>query len=255
MKLPWLTFGLLTLMTSHPASTHAQEEEWAVHDMNRPLPPVVEPKSEEELAESAKAPEDAVILFDGTDLSQWQKPNGEPAGWRIVDGAMEVVPDSGSIQTKRGFGSCKLHIEWKTPENVEGEGQDRGNSGVFLMNQYEIQVLDTLENRTYADGMAGAVYGQNPPLANALRPAGQWQYYDIEFHAPKFGDNGEVLEKARFSVKLNGIPVQENFELDGATVHGKRASYKPHPDKLPIGLQDHGSPVQFRNIWVQPLAD
>jgi hypothetical protein len=229
----------------------AQAQEWAVHAMDRPKPPVVEVGPAP--AEPAAPPSDATVLFDGKDLSAWQSDNGGDAPWRVVEGAMEVVAGSGGIHTRAGFGDVQLHIEWRAPTPPESEGQDRGNSGVFLMGFYEVQVLDSYQNETYADGQAAAVYGQHPPLANAMRPPGEWQVYDIVFHRPRFAAGGTVESPTRVTVFHNGVLVQNNVELMGRTVHRERARYEPHEDALPLGLQDHGAPVQFRNIWVRPL--
>jgi hypothetical protein len=203
------------------------------------------------LAASSKAPAKATILFDGTDLSKW-----EPSEWKVENGYVKVV-HKGNLVTKDSFGSCRLHLEWANDVPPPNADQNSGNSGVFLMSQYEIQVLDTYENKTYADGMAGAVYSQNPPAANALRPSGQWQYYDIEFHRPVFDAKGALVKPATVTVDLNGIRIQDKFPIEGMTGPPPRNGYKAHPDKLPLYLQDHGSfvPVRYRNVWILPLAD
>lgn len=225
-------------------------EKWAIHDPTRPLPPVVDPGP---ARLPAPAPSDAIVLFDGTGLSEWEDSKGEPARWKVESGWLEVVAKTGSIRTKRAFGDCQLHIEWTAPAVVSGEGQGRGNSGVFLMNTYEVQVLDSYENRTYADGMAGAIYGQYPPLVNACRKPGEWQSYDIVFRRPRFDAEGKLVSPARMTVFHNGVLIQDNVELLGPTSHKIRLPYKAHPDKLPLSLQDHGNPVRFRNIWLRPL--
>jgi hypothetical protein len=166
---------------------------------------------------------------------------------------MEVVKDTGAIRTKRGFGDCQLHVEWATPSPAVGSDQDRGNGGVFLMDTYEVQVLDSYDSRTYADGMAGAIYGQYPPLVNASRKPGEWQTYDIVFHAPRFDERGSLLAPARMTVFHNGVLVQDNEELTGPTAHKARPPYKAHADKMPLSLQDHGHPVRYRNIWIRAL--
>jgi hypothetical protein len=218
--------------------------------MNRPRPPVVAPGVENHLP-----PADAIVLFDGTDLSAWRSSkDGGNAKWKIQDGYMEVVRDTGDIQTRQAFGSCQLHIEWAAPEVVKGSGQGRGNSGVFLMGRYEVQVLDSYENDTYPDGQAAAIYGQKPPLVNACRKPGQWQTYDIIFHAPVFQD-GRLEKPATVTVLHNGVLVQDHWEIQGTTFHKQRAAYQPHPDKLPLRLQDHGDLVRFRNIWIRPLDE
>jgi hypothetical protein len=224
----------------------------------QPLPPVVTPG---EGAGFAAPPSDAVVLFDGSEESfkaNWTDTKGNPSQWRIVDGALESVKRAGYIQTKGNFGSCQLHIEWAAPAKVSGDGQGRGNSGVFLMGQYEIQVLDSYDNQTYADGQAGALYGRSKPLVNASRKPGEWQSYDIIFHRPVFDEQGKVVRRATFTVFHNGVLIQDHVVLSGGTGWmGPHAAseYKAHPDKLPISLQDHGNPVRFRNVWIRELND
>jgi hypothetical protein len=249
---------ILSTVLAAPASRHspqspaqrAELEKWAIHDLNRPLPSVVDPGA---AGPPAAAPSDAVVLFDGKDLTQWEDNQGGPAKWKVEDGCLEVVTKTGSIRTKKGFGDCQLHIEWATPSLVSGEGQERGNSGVFLMDTYEVQVLDSYGNRTYADGQAAAIYGQYPPLVNACRKPGEWQTYDIVFHRPRFGGDGKLLEPARMTVFHNGVLVHDNDVLTGPTAHKARPPYKAHADKLPLSLQDHGNPVRYRNIWLREL--
>ncbi len=225
---------------------------WLIHDVNRPAPPVVTPGTL-----STEAPSDAIVLFDGIDLSEWMDPNGNPTKWVMGDGYMECVKGSGYIQSKRKFGSCQLHIEFATPAVVKGNGQGRGNSGVFLMAHYEIQVLDSYSNKTYPDGQCAALYGRAVPLVNACRGPGQWQSYDIIFHRPIFKGK-KVVRKPTFTVLHNGVLVQDHVELQGGTGwKGPHAisDFVPHEDRLPIMLQDHGNPVRYRNIWVRGLAD
>ncbi len=224
---------------------------WPVHSLDRPQPPVVDPGP---ARLPVPPPSDAIVLFDGNDLSQWQSQDGTPAKWVVKDGYMEVAPGAGTITTKRGFGDVQLHIEWATPTPPKGAGQERGNSGVFLMGLYEIQVLDSYRNDTYADGQAAAVYGQAPPLVNASRPPGEWQTYDIVFHRPRFASDGAVRDSARVTVFHNGVLVHDNTVIVGRTAHAKRARYEPHADALPLVLQDHGNPVRFRHIWIRELA-
>ncbi len=197
-------------------------------------------------------PSDAIILFDGSDLSEWVGEKNHKAQWKIEKGYMEVVKDAGNIRTKQEFGSFQLHIEWSTPLEITGSGQDRGNSGVFLMSRYEVQVLDSYNNQTYPTGMAAAIYSQNPPLVNASHAPGDWQSYDIIFHRPIFKDN-RVVKPATATVFQNGILVQDNFEIMGPTVFKKVPKYQVHPDKQPIMLQEHENPVRFRNIWIREL--
>ncbi len=227
---------------------------WMVHDTNRPVPPVVTPGDK-----AGDAPSDAVVLFDGKDLSQWEssKKPGAPAPWNMGEGYFETVKDAGQIRSKQKFGSCQVHIEFATPEKVAGSSQGRGNSGVFLMNRYEVQVLDSYKNRTYADGQCGALYGRAVPLVNVCRGPGQWQSYDIIFHRPIFKGNN-VVREATFTVFQNGVLIHDNVALEGATgwinAHAV-TSYEPHGDKDSLALQDHGNPVRFRNIWVRELKD
>jgi Domain of Unknown Function (DUF1080) len=201
------------------------------------------------------APSDAIVLFDGTDLSKWvsQKDGKTPAAWDVVEGAMQVKPKMGGIQSRDVFGSVQLHIEFAAPTVVKGTGQGRGNSGVFLMNTYEIQVLDSYENKTYFHGQAGSIYKQHTPLVNPIRKPGEWNVYEIVFHAPKFDEDGKLLKRATFTAFLNGVLVQDHVEVMGVTAHDRPPYYEKHADKLPIGLQDHGDLVRFRNIWVRPL--
>ena len=221
-----------------------------IHDTTRAQPPVVDPGP---APPSAPVPSDAVVLFNGRDLSQWKAGDGGPPAWKIEDGYMEVVAGSGGITTMRGFGDCQLHIEWAAPVPPAGSGQNRGNSGVFLMGRYEVQVLDSYGNVTYPDGQAAAMYGQYPPLVNASRPPGEWQSYDIVFRRPRFNERGELIAPARITVMHNGVLVQDAVILTGATAHRQRPRYSAHADRLPIALQDHASPVRFRNIWVRDL--
>ncbi len=205
-----------------------------------PEVPVVEP------GEPGQPPSDAVVLFDGTDLSQWN--GGEK--WQIQDGY--AIAKGGGLTTKQPFGSCQLHLEWASPEKIEGSGQGRGNSGVYLMGHYEVQILDSYHNPTYPDGQAGAVYKQHPPLVNASRKPGEWQTYDIIFNAPQFKD-GKLAKPASVTVLHNGVLVQNHFELTGGTFWHKPPSYTPHEDKLPLHIQFHRNPVRFRNIWIREL--
>jgi hypothetical protein len=217
---------------------------WPVHCTNRPQPAVVRPADEC----ARTAPSDAVVLFDGTDLKQWRReawPDDEDKSaeprWKIENGYMEIVPRSGSLFTRQAFGDCQIHIEWATPAQVQGSGQGRGNSGVFLAGHPEIQVLDSHRNATYADGSAAALYGMAPPLVNASRPPGEWQSYDIIYVAPRFNERREVAQPARYTVFHNGILVHHAVAVSGNTV------------ECVLGLQDHLNPVRYRNIWVRPL--
>jgi hypothetical protein len=228
----------------------------AIHDRSRPQPPIVDPGSASTQQQPGRPPSDAIVLFDGKDLSRWRNQKGDgPAPWKVSDGYFEVVKGAGIIQTAQSFGSCQLHLEWASPQPAEGRDQDRGNSGVYLMMQYEIQILDSYQNETYPDGQAAAVYGQYPPLANASRPPGEWQSYDIAFRAPRFDAGGKLLRPARVTVFHNGVLVQDAVELTGPTEHKARPPYEAHPDELPLFLQDHGHPVRFRNVWIREIAD
>jgi len=221
---------------------------YRVHDSNRPQPRVVTPG--ERLGDP---PSDAIILFDGTDLSNWvSSKDGGPARWKVENGYMEVVAGTGDIQTKEHFGDCQLHIEWMAPAEVKGESQGRGNSGVFMMGLYEIQVLDCYQNPTYADGTTAAIYGQYPPLVNACRKPGEWQTYDIIWEAPRF-EGDKLIRPAYVTVLHNGIVVHNHVELLGPTGHRTLPKYRPHPPVGPLRLQDHGNPVRFRNIWYRVL--
>src|SRR5437764_1162336 len=226
--------------------------EYPIHSTVRPQPRVVDPGPYPGLR---PPPSDATVLFDGASLTAWRSATdvNQPARWKVSDGWMEVVPGTGNIATVEGFGDVQLHVEWVAPLAVEGDGQDRGNSGVFLMSTYEIQVLDSYENPTYADGAVAAIYGQCPPIVNASRPPGEWQTCDVIFHRPRFDRSGDVIQKARMTILFNGILVQDNVELTGPTAHKDRPPYKPHADRLPLILQDHHDLVRFRNIWVREL--
>ncbi|RYY31628.1 MAG: DUF1080 domain-containing protein [Chitinophagaceae bacterium] len=202
---------------------------------------------------ASDAPSDAIILFDGKDASKWKAKDGGAVKWTVENGAITVKAGTGEISTKEGFGDCQLHIEWRTPAEVKGDGQGRGNSGIFLMGKYELQVLDSYNNKTYVNGQAASIYKQLPPMVNASRPPGEWQTYDIVFTAPRFYENGSVKSQARITVIHNGVLVQNNATLQGSTQYIGLASYEKHGDKEPILLQDHGNPVSFRNIWIRNL--
>jgi hypothetical protein len=195
--------------------------------------------------ENNSAPSDAIVLFDGTDMSQWE--GGE--SWEVKDG-YAIVRKNG-VQSKQKFGDCQLHLEFATPEKVEGNGQGRGNSGIYFMGKYELQILDSFDNPTYFDGQCGAIYKQSPPMVNACRKPGEWQSYDVIFNAPKFAEDGSVMQPAYITVFHNGIVVHNHFELTGGTFWDQPAHYEKHADKLPIHLQFHGNPTKFRNIWIR----
>jgi hypothetical protein len=227
--------------------------EWHVHDGKRPQPRVIDPGTASTQARPGRPPSDAIVLFDGTDTNRWVGRDGAEVQWKVENGYMEVVPRTGSITTKDQFGDCHLHIEWASPAVVKGSSQGRGNSGVFLMGKYEIQVLDSYDNITYADGHNGAIYGQYPPLVNVCRGPGEWQTYDIFFVAPRF-EGDELVSPAYITVVHNGVLIHHHQEIQGPTGHKTVASYdSPHGPTGPIMLQDHGDLVRFRNIWVRPI--
>jgi hypothetical protein len=232
-----------------------------------PVPPVVS-------APAGGVPSDAIVLFNGTSLENWEPAKAENPMWRVENGAMVVVsgkasaeqaaqtaatpgrrPDSkyGGIRTKRDFADVQVHVEFRTPAEVKGKGQGRGNSGIFLMGLYEVQVLDSFDNPTYVNGQLGSIYKQRPPLVNPARPPGEWQAYDIVFVAPRFAADGSLASPARLTVFLNGVLVQHDVVLTGPTEYRGQPKYFPHAARLPLELQDHGNPVAFRNIWVREL--
>ncbi|HET9825003.1 MAG TPA: DUF1080 domain-containing protein [Chitinophagaceae bacterium] len=233
------------------AATSAQVREGGdpkLSEVWQPEPRVVTPGKT-----SQDAPSDAIVLFNGKDLSQWQDAKGGSAKWKVQDGYMQVAPGTGIIQTKRAFGDCQLHIEWRTPDTVRGEGQGRGNSGIFFMGLYELQVLDNYHNRTYSNGQAGSIYKQSMPLVNVCRPPGEWQTYDIIFTTPRFNSDSTLNSPARITVFQNGVLVQNNFSLWGSTQYIGIPVYNMHAGKLPLALQDHGNTVRYRNIWIREL--
>jgi hypothetical protein len=235
-----------------PDDTHP----WAIHDRNRPQPVRVAPGTSSTAQQPGQPPADAIVLFDGTpaSLERWvsNRKEGGPAKWVIRDGALECVAKTGDIRTVDEFGDCQLRIEWAAPARIEGSSQGRGNSGIFLLGLVEVQVLDNYDNPTYADGFAASVYGVNPPLANALRPPGEFQVIDIVFRRPVY-DGDRVLDPGYVTVFCNGVLVQDHTPLEGPTGHMKRTKVGPLPAKGPLKLQDHGNPVRFRNIWYRPL--
>ncbi len=255
MKNPlFMAAGLL--VASSAALQAAPDPNWLGHDRERPLPAVVTPGSPSTQEQPGTPPSDATVLFDGKDTSAWVAMNGSPTKWVVKDGALECVPGSGFIRSLQSFGDCQLHVEWSAPLPVKGDSQGRGNSGVFFgYDRYEIQVLDSYNNKTYADGSAASIYGQYPPLVNASLPPGQWQTYDLIWTAPRFDAEGQLLSKAYVTVIHNGVLVQNNVEFTGPDPWIGRPPYKAHPERLPIAFQDHGNPVRFRNIWVRELGN
>ena len=236
------------ILCASPAASQSHTR-WKIHDMTRPVPAKVEAS----VKLPVPPPSDAVVLFDGSDLSSWRAADGSAAKWIIKEGSLAAVPGGGAVQTRDGYGDIQLHIEWAAPTPGHGKGQGRGNSGVFLMGKYEIQVLDSHENTTYPDGQAAAVYGQYPPLVNASLPAGEWQSYDIFFTAPRFADDGSLTAPAHMTVVHNGVLVHNDVELAGPTRFIGEPSYEAHPLEQPLQIQDHANPVSFRNIWIREL--
>ncbi|MDX1951984.1 MAG: DUF1080 domain-containing protein [Verrucomicrobiota bacterium] len=227
---------------------------WHVHDGDRPAPKVVTPG--ETFSHNAAPPSDAVVLFNGKDFSKWQKGGGEAPAWKIENGYMEVVGKSGSIRTKDKFADFQLHLEFATPSVVDGSSQGRGNSGILFNGIYEVQVLDSYNNPTYPDGQAGALYGQSPPLANASKPPGQWQSYDIIFESPRWDKDGKIMKKAAVTVIHNGVILHHRKEYTGNTPHRANGNYdRPHAPEVFIELQDHNNPTRFRNIWLRQIGE
>jgi hypothetical protein len=235
-----LTGALLVLMLPGMAAADAAPEDTEVWE---PEPKLVAP---------GPPPGDAVVLFDGSDLSAWQHEGGRDAEWVVGDGWFEVKPGTGDLLTRQVFGDCQLHVEWSAPERVAGDGQGRGNSGIFLQQRYEVQVLDSWNNRTYSNGQAASIYKQSMPLVNASRPPGQWQTYDIVYRAPRFTEGGALVAPASLTVLHNGVLVQDHVELAGPTVYIGEPVYSAH-GRDALRLQDHDNPVRFRNIWIRPL--
>jgi hypothetical protein len=212
-----------------------------------PVPPVVTP------GDGAQPPGDAIVLFNGKNLDGWTAENGNPAGWDVTGGILTVKPGSGSIRTTKRFSDCQLHVEWRSPSVVTGDGQGRGNSGIYLQSRYEIQVLDSYNNPTYSNGQAGSVYKQSIPLVNASRKPGEWQSYDIIYTAPRFNPDSTLRTPASVTVLQNGVLIQNHTEIKGATVYIGQPKYTYHAFQQPLLLQEHGNPVSFRNIWVREI--
>jgi len=231
----------LTLLSVSPKTSAAEPQ--------GEIPP---PKEEPRVIDPGPPPSDAIVLFDGKDLSKWNSEKNGPAKWEVKDG-VATVNGTGSISTRQEFGDCQLHVEWATPEKVEGEGQGRGNSGILLQGRYEVQVLDSYINKTYYHGQAGAIYKQYAPLVNACRKPGEWQTYDIIFHAPSFDADSKLEKPGTVTVLQNGILVQDNVEIKGTTGPAGAPKYQAHPLKQALMLQDHHNPVRYRNIWIREL--
>jgi len=223
--------------------------EWRVHDIKRPAPKVVAPGKT-----ASDAPADAIVLFDGKNTDAFVGKEGAPCQWKVENGELFVF--GGDIWTKEKFGDCQIHLEWQSQPNTKGNSQKKGNSGIFIQNLYEVQILDCYNNPTYADGHAGSIYGQTPALVNAVRPPGEWQVYEVLFTAPKVKD-GKVTEPAYVTIIINGIVVQNHTAIMGPTRHKQATSYEGVTgEKAPIRFQDHKNdpPVKFRNIWIRPLS-
>lgn len=241
-------FPILLLISTFGAIAQTHIGDPKLTELWTPVPSIVTPGKT-----AQDAPSDAIVLFNGKDLSGWNGEKGKTPGWMVSDGAVTVVKGSGMITSKQSFGDCQIHIEWRAPSVVKGEGQGRGNSGIFLMGKYELQVLDNYNNKTYSNGQAASIYKQLIPLANACREPGEWQTYDVVFTAPRFGSTGTLQSAARITVIHNGVLVQNNATLWGGTEYIGIPEYKPHGTKEPISLQDHGDAISFRNIWVREL--
>jgi hypothetical protein len=237
-----MVFVTIAALAQEEITDPAATEVWS------PVPAVITP------GEGTLPPSDAIVLLgQDNDLSQWVAADGGKVKWDMKDGVLTVKKKTGGIATKNYFGDCQLHVEWRSPAEVKGESQGRGNSGVFLMGKYEVQVLDNYNNRTYSNGQASSIYKQHIPLVNACRPPGVWQEYDIIWKAPVFDEDGSVFKPAYITVIHNGVLVQNHVEIKGTTDYIGIQTYKPHADRLPISLQDHGNPVSYRNIWVRDL--
>lgn len=239
---------LATIAIAFTSKSQNRSGDPALTEVWTPVPTIIQPGKT-----ASDAPSDAIVLFNGKDFSSFTADQGKKVEWTLDNGSMTVKPGSGAIFTKQEFGDCQLHIEWRTPSVVKGEGQGRGNSGIFLMGRYELQVLDNYKNVTYSNGQAGSIYKQHMPLVNACRQPGEWQTYDIIFTAPRFSSNGRLESPARITVLHNGVLVQNNTTLWGATEFIGIPEYRPHKSKEPIMLQDHGDLVSFRNIWIREL--
>ncbi|MBI4909642.1 MAG: DUF1080 domain-containing protein [Acidobacteria bacterium] len=249
--------GYRTSPTGYSDTPVLPGQKWKVHDIDRPKPRVVTPGTESSQERPGLQPSDAVVLFNGKDLAQWgviKRGSSElqPAGWKVENGYMEIVPGSGTIETREKFGDIQLHLEWSAPVTPSGDSQWRANSGVLIMGLYEVQVLDCYNNPTYADGQAASIYGQWPPLVNACRKPGEWQVYDIVFEAPKFA-NGKLVKPAYETVFHNGVLMHNRQEVIGRMAHRVVGTYAPHEAELPLALQDHDVPLRYRNIWARRL--
>lgn len=254
-----MTYSRMTLFAAGGAAglfalACAQQDTgtWAVHDMNRPQPAVVTPGMTATDTAAGTAPSDAVVLFDGTNLDAFRT-GGGAAAWKVENGIASV--QGGDLHTRKDFGDCQLHLEWRVPADFAGDGQNGGNSGIFFNDKYEIQILNGYENTTYPDGSGGSFYGQHPPLVNPCRPKGDWNTFDIIYTSPRWNEDGSLASPGRATVLFNGVLVQNNQAFTGTTVHGDTTKYGSPHGPGPIRIQDHTDPLQFRNIWVRPLGN
>ncbi|MCC7492081.1 MAG: DUF1080 domain-containing protein [Fimbriimonadaceae bacterium] len=260
ITMAWWATGLLGLLVAACALGQLGYQDtpmlpggqWHVHDGTRPQPPVIDAGLPSTNDQVGKAPSDAVVLFDGSNLDRWRNDKGATPAWKIEDGVLVCAKGGGQITTRDTFGDCQVHLEWAAPTPPSGSGQGRGNSGLFFCGRYEIQILDCYQSQTYPDGQTAALYGQFPPLVNACRPPGQWQSYDVIWTAPKFANN-QLVAPAAVTMLHNGVLVHNHTALLGGTSHRGLAKYHPHDPVGPLALQDHGNPVRFRNIWVRPI--
>ncbi|MCW3464728.1 3-keto-disaccharide hydrolase [Chitinophaga nivalis] len=242
-----LLVSACTMLSLSALAQNSQQMKPADTEVWEPVPKVIVSGTA-----TCSAPDDAIILFDGKSLQQWENEKGGTPQWQVKNGALTVVKGAGMIKTKQQFEDFQLHIEWRTPAVVDGEGQGRGNSGVFLQEYYELQVLDSYNNRTYSNGQAGSFYKQKIPLVNASKKPGEWQTYDVIWTAPRFHADGSLQSPARATVLQNGVLVQNNVTLEGQTQYIGKPFYEKHGPKS-IALQDHGNPVSYRNIWIRTL--
>lgn len=243
--------GYRTSPTGYNDTPYLPDGKWRVHDIARPRPPVVTPATK-----PGDAPSDAIVLFDGKNLDAWVGRKGRETtkpSWKIENGYIEATHEAGSLETKESFGDVQIHLEWATPTVIDGDSQWRGNSGIEVMGRYEIQVLDSYNNVTYADGQAGAMYGQYPPMVNASRKPGEWQTYDIVWESPRW-KGATLVKPARVTLFYNGVLVQNAKEFVAQVSHRAIRAYEPHPPELPLRLQNHDTPVRYRNIWIRKLA-
>jgi hypothetical protein len=249
-----LAIAAVNITLSGVAQLNKNKQTPESSELWNPVPRIVTPGGGPASAAPATAPSDAIVLFDGKDLSRWKsaKKEGGDAQWTVADGAFSVKPGTGDIETKQQFEDYQLHIEFRTPAKVEGSGQGRGNSGIFMQGVYELQVLDSYENPTYSNGQAGSIYKQTMPLVNASRKPGEWQVYDVVYTAPKFNKDSMLLAPAYITVFHNGVLVQNHTAIQGTTPYIGRPEYQVH-GKGPIRLQDHSNPTSFRNIWIREL--